>query len=352
MPLLQLPPEILILVMNYVGSAYFRKDVRRLTVCKYWFVFAHASCFKHLRLSQAALLDLLFSQNAERGLLVVQTLVESLDLELKGFENWNRLPAFLEYLLQGVSAPDIAPSWDKPTGCALRAEWTVILNRNLTRFAAAINSSRKLRVLRIHAFSERHPLFPLLQRRNYLMLPTVRDLLSVSNLRLLDLDLCGTTLTSTTETPNGEFHICASIGTLLPTLKGLRLRMRSICADVLKPLPHKTNLNLKEVLINLSLFDRPPLTSPKSAHSARCGSTDGAFLTLKTEIKDQAKALSALMAYPQKVRILTHKLPGFEIRSFDVMTGKSMILPNNLTWGDDGKIVNEEDPDQDSEFEI
>jgi hypothetical protein len=48
-------------------------------------------------------------------------------------------------------------------------------------------------------------------------------------------------------------HLCPSIGALLRTLQILRLRMCSICPDVLKTRGPDTKLRLSTVAINLGL---------------------------------------------------------------------------------------------------
>ncbi|KAF4442413.1 hypothetical protein FALBO_17297, partial [Fusarium albosuccineum] len=64
---------------------------------------------------------------------------------------------------------------------------------------------------------------------------------------------------------------------------------------------------------------------------------------------DAAGALAERMTSPKTLRILTHSLPSFEIQSLDVLTGKTMILDDDMAWGEDGKMV-EEDSEPESEL--
>ncbi|KAI1087174.1 hypothetical protein F5B19DRAFT_486913 [Rostrohypoxylon terebratum] len=326
--LLRLPPEILTQVLDYVGSSYFRQDIGRLTVCKQWFIFARFACFKNLQLSQKTLL------------LLIKASLKILDLELKGFEHWSSISEIKGY-------PQDDSIWEGDLGRALLTDWTTVLDNDLAQIAVAVKNSPKLRMIRIHASSERHPLLPYLPRRDYLSLPTMRAILSAENLTVLELDLRGTHLVPRQE-HSDDFHICTSIGALLPNLRRLRLRMRSICPDVLRPHHHDTDLRLSEVLINLSL-SKDSLISTSAAHSIRCGSTGRGFIQLKADIEDQAKALAARMASPKTIRILTHSLPQIELQSLDVLTGKCMKLADDMAWEDDGKTVED---DSDSESEI
>ena len=345
MSLLRLPPETLIQVLDYVGSSYFREDLGRLTVCKQWFGFARTACFKNLSLSQKTLQRLLSSRDAGRSLLLVKDSLKTLVLELKGFEDWSSIPEPQSYP-QDANSLD-ASSWVGDHGGALLAAWTTVLENDLAQLAIITKKSRKLRAIRLQASSESHPLLPHLPRRDYLSLSTIRVLLSVENLTVLELDLCGTLLIPRPE-HRDDFHICTSIGALLSTLRRLRLRMRSICADVLRPQHHETNLRLSEVLINLSLSNESP-TITSAVHSTRCGSTGEGFLKLKADIEDQAEALAAHMVSPKTFRILTHSLPQLKMQSLDVLTGKCMILADDMSWEDDGTTVEDE---SDSESDI
>lgn len=125
--------------------------------------------------------------------------------------------------------------------------------------------------------------------------------------------------------------------------------MRSICPDVLIPRDPNDSLQLSEVAINLSLTQNlPGITS--AAHSKRCGSQDEGLLRLKADLREQAEALAAQMAFPRVVRILTRPLPQFDTQSLDVLTGKTMILEDGSAWAEDGKTVDEEDSEPESEI--
>jgi len=327
-----------------MGSSYFREDLGRLAVCKQWFACARAVYFRDLALSPKALRRLLSSPEVGQSLILAKANLKSLNLNLKGFEDWNVIP-----MRQG-SAPDAdaldASSWDSHLGRAVLEAWTTVLDEDLTRLASIVKDSRKLQVIRIQASSEHHPMLPSLPRRDYLSIPTIRALLSAKNLTVLELDTCGTRLIP--RQGCNDFHICEIIGELLATLRRLRLRMRSICADVLRPQNNIINLHLTEVLINLSLSNESP-TITSATHSLRCGSTAGGLLGLKADIEEQAQALAVHMAYPRIIRILTHSLPQLEMQSLDVLTGRRMILADGMAWENDGKNVEVLDSESDAQ---
>ncbi|KAF2658551.1 hypothetical protein K491DRAFT_259428 [Lophiostoma macrostomum CBS 122681] len=326
MSLFQLSPEILLLIFDHVDSSYFRSDLSRLTVCKQWSKLAHTACFRDFYVTQRPLRRLLSSPYVRSSLLLVKDSVKALDLDLKGFEDWDYTPLREE-----------------------RTAWTAELNNDLFYLATIINKSRKLRILRIQATSEHHPEL-LLERRDYLFLSTIYTFLSASNLTSLELDLCGTRLIPDHSSDHSEgFHVCTRIAALLTTLRRLRLRMRTICADVLKPRQHSTTLRLNEVLISLSLSNESPLIT-SAAHAKCCGSSPGGLDQLIADMEKQAQDLVAQMAAPKIVRILTHALPGIEMRAFDVLTGRTVRLSDGAEWDDDGEAIEDEVSDEESEI--
>lgn len=344
MSLLQLPSEILLQIFDHVGSSYFRSDLSRLTVCKQWSKFAHTACFRDFYVTHKTLRRLLSSPYVESSLLLVKDSVETLDLDLKGFEDWDSI-LLSRHESRAANVLNMS-TWNGAHGRAVRAAWTTELNNDLLYLATIIKQSRRLRILRIQATSELHPLLRLLERRDYLVLSTIRAFLLASNLTSLKLDLCGTRLIPYQSQEHVEgSHVCTSIAALLTTLRRLRLRMRSICADVLKPRQHSTNLRLNEMLINLSLSNESPLTT-SAAHATCCGSSPGGILQLKADMEKQAQDLVVQMAAPKIVRILTHALPSIEMRAFDVLTGRNVTLSEGAEWDDDGEAIEDEVSDE------
>ena len=167
-------------------------------------------------------------------------------------------------------------------------------------------------------------------------------MLSVNNLTVLELDLCGTSLVPRQE-HHDDFHVCKSIGALLGTLSRLCLRTRSICADVLRSRCEYTKLPLSEVLINLNLDEE---SRPSAVHSRLYGPPGAGYLHLYATIESQAEALVSRMASPRIMRILTSSR--WKLHSFDVLTGKRMTLANGMAWQDDGRSAKD---DSDSEYD-
>ncbi|CRG88349.1 hypothetical protein PISL3812_05379 [Talaromyces islandicus] len=301
MSLLRLPPEILEQIFNYIGSSFFREDLGRLTVCKQWLEFALPAYFKCITLSQETLRNLITSG-----------------------------PCLSSY------SQEYAQESNSLNATGLNETWINVVNDDLSQLAILAQQSHKLRTLRIRArrFPPPESLEP---PEDYLPMASMQAFLSVGKLSFLELDLSSNFLDSSGQRGD-DYHICPAIGALLPTLRTLHLRMRSICPDVLKPRDPNNCLHLSGVVINLSLT----MGIMAAAHSKRCGSQGGGLLQLKADIQEQAAAIATRMASPKIIRILTHSLPLFKIQSLDVLTGKTMILDDDMAWDEDGKTVKEE----------
>ncbi|KAI9163191.1 hypothetical protein HJFPF1_04790 [Paramyrothecium foliicola] len=225
--------------------------------------------------------------------------------------------------------------------------WRKNLDGDLEELAAIMQQAPKLQFLGIETYGSPKP-DPLDGPEDHLPLNPIKTALSVEHLRFLVIDLPGGVLTPS---GNGEesCHICPAIAALLHKVQYLRLRMRSICPDVLKPRDSMQSIRLNEVVLNLSLKMGVPGIS-SAAHSKRCGSLNrGGFLQLKEDMQKQAEALAAKMSSPRLIRILTHTLVHLETQSLDVLTGKRMALEDSMPWDEDGNTV-EEDSGTDSEF--
>ncbi|OAL05120.1 hypothetical protein IQ06DRAFT_333335 [Phaeosphaeriaceae sp. SRC1lsM3a] len=346
MSLLQLPPETLIQIFDYVGSSYFRSDLSRLTVCKQWSKFAYTACFCTFHVTQKQLRRLLSSPYVELSLPLVKDSMETLELDLKGFEDWDLLPVY-DYVWQNGNVEPHS-SWNGDHGSAVRAAWTTELNNDLLYLSTIMKQSRKLRTLSIQTTAELHPIVRSQLPRSYLFASTTSAFLSASNLTSLDLDLCGSLLISDqNQELDGEFHACTSIAALLSTLRRLRLRLRIICPDALKPRQHSTNLSLNEVLINLSKINKSPLDTAGGCAKC-CDSYPATFDQMQADMERQAQVLMAQMENPKVVRILMHTMPRCEMRAFDALTGRYVKLAEGADWDDDGEAVEDEVSDEQS----
>ncbi|KAF4998785.1 hypothetical protein FDECE_11713 [Fusarium decemcellulare] len=349
MSLLQLPPETLKQIFDHIDSAFFHEDLGRLTVCKQWFEFARPVCFKSITLSQDNLCIL--TSRSITKLLPLTNSLEWLDLELDGYRDLVSMYSLRQY----VQEPHV--HWAttmKKSGLPLDSinGWMKHLDEDLAKLAIIVQRSRKLRVLRIAAWSSPIRDDPWTAGpENYFSMPTMQALLSMENLRVLFLDLSAGFLGPPSEVENNG-HICLAIGALLHTLETLHLRMRRICPDVLKPRDPNGILRLSEVVVHLSLNLNFNGTMEVS-QSKRCGVKEAAFLRNKADIQEQAEILATRMASPKVFRILTTSPSALRTWSLDVLTGKIMRLKREYTRDDDGEIAIEDvESEDESESDV
>ncbi|KAI0402444.1 hypothetical protein F4802DRAFT_369340 [Xylaria palmicola] len=351
MSLLRLPPEMLAQIFDKLGSAFFREDLGRLTVCKLWLEFALPAFFNDVILSQEKLRCLITSGVMKKPSPLNRSLA-TLNIELGGYQHPCSSTSDPQENAQESNASNSISSNESLEDISITT-WINDLNDDLAQLATIAQQSRRLRTLYIRARSAPSPDL-LHDPVDYLSPYTIRNFLSVENLKVLVLDLPVNFLNSLGE-EGKDLHICPTIGALLPTLDTLHIRMRSICSDVLKPPDSDDKLRLSAVVINMSLItSQPEVTS--AAHARPCGVLTGGLLQLRADMQEQAEALAARMTSPKTVRVLTHLLPVFETHSFDVLTGKTMKLDDDAAWDEDGETVREysgpksEISDDDSSF--
>lgn len=334
--LLKLSPELLLQVMEHLGSSFFHSDLRRLTICKYWYYLACKVFWGDIKFSAQKLDRFILSPNVTTQLERFGYNLKSLTLELFGIEEWDEALEPYEGL---DSDPRGSIRLDLASYRKLLFKWTNIVNTNICQLVGFMQNCNSLRELRFTAFSEEYPLIPMLPRRDYLFANTLSRVLSLKNLTVLEIDSCGSGFLS-----GDNSHICASIRSVLPQLHRLRLRLCEICPVALRCLNESTSLRLKDVVVNLSLQHEPSVKT-SGTHAKRCNSTIGEFMELKSDMEGQLHVLLGQMSCPRKVRLLYQFLPDLDLRSLDVITGKVMTLTDDMAWEDDGQTKCE-DPEE------
>ncbi|KAK4040317.1 hypothetical protein C8A01DRAFT_35647 [Parachaetomium inaequale] len=215
--------------------------------------------------------------------------------------------------------------------------WAASFNSALTKLAATLRRCSRMRSLDVEV-----RVGGLLDHQAYLMAEPVADLLSVGRLTSLTFD-SATCLFS--RTPESGVHFCRSINALLPSLRRLRFRMESVCKSLLEPPPGDAPLALEEVIVNLSLSQlNHAITSVR--HSRCCGDVAGtAFVQFKNALEAQATALAARLRQPRMVRIITHEFPSLDFYAFDALTGKRILLEDNIEWDAEGEAEDDAEAD-------
>ncbi|KAG6108199.1 hypothetical protein E4U13_006569 [Claviceps humidiphila] len=321
--LLWLPPEIVLSIFRLLGSAFFRRDVRRLLVSKWWYELAWPVFYQDLRFRAGSLERFILASKSVDLLHSIRKNVRTVKLVLNGFEGWHSIPSAsnasgsIEINLQVVDS------------------WTSKVNGNVAALTGILQHCTGLRRLKVEARPETHPLQLNLQRRDYLAALPLASLSSLSQLTCLEIDTAGTHLMHDNDAP--KVHLCSKISTMLPTLRRFRCRMSCICPTIFDVPAGSLPLALEDFIVNLSLSDiRGSDTSYR--YPSRCEALPGdGSRRLKADMESCAKKLVPLMKSPRIVRVLSHTFPGMKLHSLDILTGRRMELKPNAPWDADEK---------------
>lgn len=136
---------------------------------------------------------------------------------------------------------------------------------------------------------------------------------------------------------------------VIPSLRHLRLRSRFICPKIFDPFCSSAESQLKSFIINTSLKverSSPPMNKvffSKQCHREYSGDGSG---ELCTKLRDAAIAKLPQLPRIKVLRLLRHKHPSDDVLSYDVLSDRSVILPENANWEDaDCHDDGEADPD-------
>ncbi|KAI9875686.1 MAG: hypothetical protein M1830_008114 [Pleopsidium flavum] len=340
MPLLALPPEILLSVLQFVGANEFCEQLDRLLVCKRWYWFAQRVILEELQLSAKALKH--FSPASVRLGDHLQANLKHLSIRLTGFEDWGSL-----------KRPDDAEYIGYGNGQSHMDEWTNDLNKRLTSLAAMLPDFTKLRSVSFEAFHEFDAAHPYTPHRDYLWNVSVASLAAkvpTNRLTTLVLDTCGSSMISREK--RGEqyehAHICPVIAQHLVTLRRVRLRMRSICPDILRLSPDDGAVRIETLVINLSLQD-PDGRTMAVRYARNCSSSVGREgWNLHTDLVKAAKSAATQMPKQRLLRVICHKVPSLQLAAVNCVTGTKALLVEGADWEDEG----DSDPDDEPEEEV
>lgn len=328
-----LSQEIWVNILSHVGTAYFRQDLRRLTVSRKWYNIAWPVLFQDCEFTSESLVTFL-GKCKNRGFReLIQRYLQSVHLSLNGFTS-RRLPS---------SSPSTGPSDPSvPTDDAETRqnawEWTGQLGDNQIKLADILKGCKKLHSLGLVAMPEgRDPVVGLTDRPYLMSLPLWSLLGSNSNITSLIFDTGGSSIIPVIK--GGETsHLCAKISQMYPNLRQLRCRMNMICPEVLAPPEDSQDLPLEEVIINLRLKENDgALGRPSQCFSRRrrVGSQLAALL------EKAAKDLVPCLRNPRMIRIMYPALDMYtsdpEVHCYNALTGERRRLKETDAWDAEGE---------------
>ena len=211
MSLLSLPPELLFIILRFVGPHEFQQDTRRLSVCRSWYSFARIVLLDEIQLTVGSLI------HAET--------CRSLAKQNYPASHCRGLSISLDNC---VEIPKRANRHDH-----LIKEGP--LNQSLQQLTKCLQKSDRLRSLKletlrpevrdVHLYSSGpYPRQWALQESS---IPGFLDFNLAATLKTLHLDLANCVSIRTVK----RAHYCVWIAELLPTLSHARIRLPRICPD-------------------------------------------------------------------------------------------------------------------------
>ena len=285
MNLLELAPELLMLIFEQIGAAYMRSSVSYLLVSRAWYRIAHPVYLSGLELSTLYLsshdLERVPPQHAPLSK-VIQSNAQRLSLRLVGHPSKQiaKRPWYAEQLSNDYDTDDTdldepGDDWttavpmitnDKRRMCDWTVEerrllaWRKRVNNKLAELAGWLPAIGGLEELSFEASSEQEGTAG--PRWDYIIGEPVANLISSlpSGLKNLTFDTSGSTIV-TSKDDRKPAHLCALIAGKIHEFQHVRLRMRHICPKIFQTLAaSKTASKLQSLVIRLSIPSFPPAT--------------------------------------------------------------------------------------------
>lgn len=303
--LMNLPSEILLLILEHLPASFFQQNLARLTLSRRWYSLAFPIYYPRIELTPRVISRLVHrkSKALDKARAQLRKSLRCANIVIPGVKTSD--PDSLW--------PNVANSHGRWNHDTVAATTSFNTTRNLCRLYLLLHECRELRTVRFTAAWQNHawradPLQP-----SYLCLHSLEPYVTLmTHVTSLDLDLCGTDVVNAA----GETaHFCDHLRQLLSRLRTLRLRMRSICHVALLPLEGR-DVTLGELSVNLYL-GRVSDNNPKLNSSRRC--TDGEprrWDSPMNELRVRMRKLVKQMAEPRKAEMV-HLAPSGEVHAWD-----------------------------------
>ena len=346
MPLLDLPSELLIYILEQLGPCFFRKDTSRLRVSRRWFVFAHEVLLAGLSLSTTCLDGFLSAAGNANLAGALEKSVRSVDLRI-----FNSDYEALQFIVQDLNRPDrLTIEWiqQRLIDNVVRSKYQA--DRSVSSLAKVLHERKHTRRLRIYTFCPRTSFFwdqffsadssygpPISEITTFEL--DLSSLLLLGHLTDLEID------TSGAELENTAGHLCKSLQRILTTLTRLVLRVRTICPQALTLPEGDVVLPLEELTINLSI-DRSPANGIMP-FTRWCGENSDQHQNpwpwpheeLGLALSQQASHLVKRMRKPRVVKILWQNFETLDLIEADVLTNTTTSLGELAQWNAQSEAI-------------
>ena len=135
----------------------------------------------------------------------------------------------------------------------------------------------------------------------------------------------------------------------IPSLRHLHLRSRFICPKIFDTFCSYADSQLESLIVNTSLKVEqsfPPMNKVFFSKQCHRGYSWHGSGDLYTNLRDEANAKLPQLTRIKVLRILRHRHPSDDVLSYDVLSGRTVILPTHSSWEDaDCHDDGEADPD-------
>ena len=314
MSLAQLPPEIVHHIFTFVDPKFFREDLGRLTVSKWWYQnYAWPTFIRHVTLAASKEADSLFKFAQSKTLLPrIRPDLTALVLRL----------AFHRTTSPSAGTEAIA--------AAERDEWIARTETSLTDLAGALQECTRLRNLNLRVLViDACPLATALSA-----------LVSLPHLTSLNLDAAHSGRLGKRGDP--EHHFCLVVSALLPTLQCLKCRLDCICESILEP-PGQSGgalLPLRDLRIIVGRWVSGRIK--RLAYARHCPSAAaGTREEILPVMQRAVRALVPKLKSPRAIRLLDfHGDPLI----FDALKRQWMYLEPGDSWDADRDVLEDQQP--------
>lgn len=309
MSLAQLPPEIVHYIFTFLGHRFFREELGRLTVSKWWYQnYAWPAFIRHVKLAASKESDSLFKFAESKALLrCIHLNLTALDLRID-FKHTTSPSA-------GIHAIPVAE----------RDEWIARTETSLMDLVPALQECTRLRHLYIRVVvSDALPLEPALSA-----------LLSLRHLTSLNLDAAHSGRLGKRGDP--DHHFCLVVRTLLPTLRCLKCRLDCICEAILESPKQSGGSLLPLQDLRIILGRRIRGKNPKLVYARHCPSAAGGTRAEIFSVMQRAvTALVPKLKSPRAIRILGFYGDNFV---FDGVKQQFLYLEVGDSWDADRDVI-------------
>ncbi|KAK4167311.1 hypothetical protein QBC43DRAFT_311542 [Cladorrhinum sp. PSN259] len=306
----QLPNEIWLMIFNYLPSTFFQQDIRRLSLSKQWHTLAFTTFYPQIEFTPRVISRLVNrkTKNLDKSRTLLKKSLRSVNI-----------------VLQGI--PPTPPCDENHPNRVFNTA------SNLRRFALMLDDFQELKCLKFVAGHANQVWKGDPDQGDYLPLRSIEPYLSLlsSNVSSMDLDLCGTNVTHVGSGRSGDaVHFCCFLRPLLTRLVSLKVRLRCICREALKPVGRE-KITVREVSVNLFL-GRVSEVSPKLNSTRLC--VDGVreqknrwtgwegWVEPVDEVRKGLLRLVGKMENPIRAEMVHLDFGSGEIHHWDALSGK------------------------------